>query len=53
MQITAGPLLQTINSPEDLKKLSREKFTRFVMSFVNILSMLLAFMAGILAPVLA
>src|SRR6187397_1159872 len=25
MQITAGPLLQTINSPEDLKKLSREK----------------------------
>src|SRR4249919_1608142 len=25
MQITAGRLLQTINSPEDLKKLSREK----------------------------
>ena len=25
MQITAGPLLQTINSPEDLKKLPREK----------------------------
>src|ERR1044071_1098894 len=25
MQITAGPLLQTINSPEDLKKLSRDK----------------------------
>jgi len=25
MQITAGPLLQTINFPEDLKKLSREK----------------------------
>ena len=25
MQIIAGPLLQTINSPEDLKKLSREK----------------------------
>src|SRR6187455_3736127 len=25
MQITAGPLLQTINSPENLKKLSREK----------------------------
>ena len=25
MQITAGPLLQTINSPEDLKKLSSEK----------------------------
>ena len=25
MQITAGPLLQTINTPEDLKKLSREK----------------------------
>ena len=25
MQITPGPLLQTINSPEDLKKLSREK----------------------------
>src|SRR6186713_3706687 len=25
MQINAGPLLQTINSPEDLKKLSREK----------------------------
>ena len=25
MQITAGPLLQNINSPEDLKKLSREK----------------------------
>src|SRR6187455_1360262 len=25
MQITAGPLLQTINSPEDLKKLSREQ----------------------------
>ena len=25
MQISAGPLLQTINSPEDLKKLSREK----------------------------
>src|SRR5687768_17993937 len=25
MQITAGPLLQTINLPEDLKKLSREK----------------------------
>ena len=25
MQITAGPLLQTINSPKDLKKLSREK----------------------------
>jgi len=25
MQITAGPLLQTINSPKDLKKLTREK----------------------------
>ena len=25
MQITPGPLLQTLNSPEDLKKLSREK----------------------------
>jgi len=25
MQITAGPLLQTINFPDDLKKLSREK----------------------------
>src|SRR6476646_616622 len=25
MQITAGPLLQTINSPDDLKKLPREK----------------------------
>ena len=25
MQITPGPLLQTINSPDDLKKLSREK----------------------------
>src|SRR6187431_3592139 len=25
MQITAGPLLQTINSPEDLKKFPREK----------------------------
>src|SRR6188472_338841 len=25
MQITAGPLLQTINFPEDLKKLSREQ----------------------------
>jgi 1-deoxy-D-xylulose-5-phosphate synthase len=25
MQITAGPLLQSINSPDDLKKLSREK----------------------------
>src|SRR5687768_7158131 len=25
MQITAGPLLQTINLPEDLRKLSREK----------------------------
>jgi 1-deoxy-D-xylulose-5-phosphate synthase len=25
MQITAGPLLQTLNSPEDLKKLSREQ----------------------------
>jgi 1-deoxy-D-xylulose-5-phosphate synthase len=25
MQITAGPLLSTINSPDDLKKLSREK----------------------------
>jgi 1-deoxy-D-xylulose-5-phosphate synthase len=25
MQINAGPLLQTLNSPEDLKKLSREK----------------------------
>jgi 1-deoxy-D-xylulose-5-phosphate synthase len=25
MQITAGPLFQTINSPEDLNKLSREK----------------------------
>ena len=25
MQITPGPLLQTINTPEDLKKLSREK----------------------------
>ncbi|WP_369076232.1 1-deoxy-D-xylulose-5-phosphate synthase N-terminal domain-containing protein, partial [Escherichia coli] len=25
MEITPGPLLQTINSPDDLKKLPREK----------------------------